>query len=112
MNARAFNSFVIKADTCIEFSTLLRYFHNQNALDHKAYNQNRQLNKGERMSFSVKVVASGVIALCLVLSAIFYIESILNPSMEALGDKFFGLAVALVFIIIILALAGVKIRLP
>jgi hypothetical protein len=60
---------------------------------------------------SIKVVASGVIALCLALSALLYLQSPLNPSMQSLGDKFFGLAVVLIFVVIILAVAGVKVRL-
>lgn len=64
------------------------------------------------MSSSIKVVATGVIALCLALSALFYMQSIVDPLMQGFGDKFFGLAVLLLFIIIILALAGVKIRFP
>ena len=64
------------------------------------------------MGASIKVVATGVIALCLVLSALLYIQSAVSPSMQGFGDKFFGLTVALIFIVIILALAGVKIKLP
>lgn len=64
------------------------------------------------MSATIKVAATGVIALCLVFSALLYIQSTVNPSMQGFGDKFFGLAVVLIFIVIISALAGVKIRFP
>ena len=64
------------------------------------------------MSSSIKVVATGVIALCLILSALFYTQSVVDSSMQGFGDRFFGLAVALIFIVTILALADVKIKLP
>lgn len=63
------------------------------------------------MSLNIKVVATGVIALCLALAAMFYLQSIIDPSLQGFGDKFFGFAVLLTFIVVILALAGVKVRL-
>lgn len=64
------------------------------------------------LAIGIKVVASGIIALCIMFAALFYMQSAVNPSMQGFGDKFFGLAASLVFIIILLALAGVKIKLP
>lgn len=63
------------------------------------------------MSIAVKVVAYGIIALCLAIAALFYMQSITIPSMQHFGNKFFGLAVVLIFVVIIFALAGIKIRL-
>ena len=64
------------------------------------------------MGMSIKVVASGIIALCLALSALLYLQSSAYPSMQSVGDKFFGLAVVLIFVVIILAVVGVKVKLP
>lgn len=64
------------------------------------------------MTIDVKVAATGVIALCLVLSALLVISSTANPSLEGVGDKFFGLAVALIAIVALLAILGVKVKFP
>lgn len=64
------------------------------------------------LSTSIKVVATGIIALCLALAAMFYLQSFLNPSMQGFGDKFFGFAVLLTFTVIVLALTGVRLKLP
>jgi hypothetical protein len=64
------------------------------------------------MSTNIKVVASGIIALCLALSALLYLQSLVNPSMQALGDRFFGLAVILILVVLVLAAVGVKVKLP
>ena len=64
------------------------------------------------MSATIKVAATGVIALCLALSALLYVQSAVDSTMQRFGDKFFGLAVALIFIVVILALVGVRIKLP
>ena len=63
------------------------------------------------MSLNIKVVATGVIALCLALAAMFYLQSLIDPSLQGFGDRFFGFAVLLTFIVVILALVGVKVRL-
>jgi len=60
----------------------------------------------------VAVAATGIIALCLVLSALLYFSSLANPTLEGFGDKFFGLSVVLIAIVLILAILGVKIRFP
>lgn len=64
------------------------------------------------MSIGIKVAATGVIALCLMLSALLYVQSAVNPWMQGFGDKFFWLAVALILSVVILAAAGVRIRFP
>jgi len=64
------------------------------------------------MSANIKVVASGIVALCLALSALLYLQSLVNPSMQAAGDRFFGLAVVLIIVVVVLAAIGVKIKLP
>jgi len=64
------------------------------------------------MNMSVKVVASGIIALCLVLSAMLYLQSLVNQLMQSLGDRFFGFAVVLILAVIVLAAVGVKVKFP
>lgn len=64
------------------------------------------------MSINIRVAATGIIALCLALSALLFISSAANPSLEGVADRFFGLAVVLVAIVVILSLAGIKIRIP
>lgn len=64
------------------------------------------------MSANIKVVATGVIALCLTLAAVFYLQSVMNPAMQGFGDKFFGFAILLTFTVIVLAVVGVRLKLP
>jgi len=62
------------------------------------------------MSLDIKVAATGIIALCLALSALLFLSSVASPSLQAMADRFFGLAVILIFVVIILALIGVKVK--
>jgi hypothetical protein len=64
------------------------------------------------MALDIKVVATGIIALCLALSAMFFASSIANPSLEGFGNRFFTLAVALIATVVLLAILGVKVKLP
>ena len=64
------------------------------------------------MTTSIKVAATGIVALCLALSAIFYLQSTINPQMQAFGDKFLGFAVVLVLLVTVLAFLGIKVKLP
>ena len=64
------------------------------------------------MTIDIKVTAVGVIALCLALSAILYITSAAEPSLQGVGDRFFGLGVLLTVTVIILGIVGTKIRFP
>jgi hypothetical protein len=64
------------------------------------------------MSIDIKVAATGVIALCLVLAAVLFISSSTTPGLQVVGDRFFGLAVILIFAVIILGIAGIKVKFP
>jgi hypothetical protein len=64
------------------------------------------------MALDVKVAATGIIALCLALAALLYMSGITNPSVQSMADRFFGLAVVLSFVVILLALVGIKVRFP
>ena len=64
------------------------------------------------MAIDIKVAATGVIALCLVLAAVLFISSSTTPSLQIIGDRFFGLAVILIVIIIVLGIAGIKVKFP
>lgn len=64
------------------------------------------------MTLDIKVAATGIIALCLALSAMLYVSSMANSSLQGLGDKFFGLAIILIAIVVVLAVLGVKVRFP
>lgn len=62
------------------------------------------------MPIDVKVAATGVIALCLTLSALLFISSAANTNLQGLGDRFFGLAVILIFVVVLLSIAGIKVK--
>jgi hypothetical protein len=62
------------------------------------------------LSFDIKVAASGIIALCLALSALLFMSSVANPSLQGTAVLFFGLAVVLIFVMVILGIVGIKIR--
>jgi hypothetical protein len=64
------------------------------------------------MGFDIRVAAAGIVALCLVLSAIMFLSSVTILTLEAVGRMFFGLAVMLIVCAILLALIGVKVRFP
>jgi len=64
------------------------------------------------MTMDIKVAATGVIALCLTLSALLYLSGVADPSLGGAGDRFFGLAVALIAIVVLLSIFGVKVKLP
>ena len=64
------------------------------------------------MAIDVKVAATGIIALCLVLSAVLFISSGINPSVEGVGDRFFVLAVVLIAVVVFLSAIGVKVKFP
>ena len=63
-------------------------------------------------SIDVKVAATGIIALCLVLSALLYLSSMANTSLAGIGDKFFGLALVLMAAVVLLSILGIKVRFP
>jgi hypothetical protein len=46
----------------------------------------------------------------LALSALLFVSSVANPSLQGTADRFFGLAVVLIFVLVILAVAGIKIK--
>jgi len=60
----------------------------------------------------IKVAATGIVALCLALSALLYLSSMANSSLQGLGDKFFGVAIVLIAVVVLLAVVGVKVRFP
>jgi len=64
------------------------------------------------MGIDVKVGATGIVALCLALSVLLFIASAANPSLEGIGDKFFGLAVVLILTVVLLAALGLKVKFP
>lgn len=64
------------------------------------------------MSANIKVAATGIVALCLVLSVVLYLSSFTNPSMYETGEKFFGLAVTLIIAILVLSIFGVRVKFP
>jgi hypothetical protein len=64
------------------------------------------------MSLDIKVAATGIIALCLALSALLYISSAADQGLQGTGDKFFALAAILILIVVVLAIAGIKVKLP
>lgn len=65
-----------------------------------------------KMAFDIKVAATGIVALCLALSAVLFISSAASPDLQGVGDKFFTLAVTLIFIVIVLTVVGVRIKFP
>lgn len=64
------------------------------------------------VNIGVKVAATGVIALCLVLAFLSFIfgSSFDNPTMYNVGNTFVNLAIALIAIFIVAAAMGIKIR--
>jgi hypothetical protein len=64
------------------------------------------------MGFDIKVAATGIVALCLVLSAMMFLSSISAPALAEMGRMFFGFAILLVIVVILLALFKVKVRFP
>lgn len=64
------------------------------------------------VNIGVKVAATGVIALCLVLAFLSFLfgSSFDNSTMYSAGNTFVTLAIALIAIFIIAAAMGVKIR--
>jgi hypothetical protein len=64
------------------------------------------------MGVDIKVIATGVVALCLVLSAMLSISGAMYPLLREAADRFFLLGVLLIAIVIVLALAGIKLKLP
>jgi hypothetical protein len=70
------------------------------------------LRRIKSLVIDAKVAATGIIALCLVLSAVLFISSGVNPSLEGVGDGFFTLAVVLIAVVVLLSAIGVKVRFP
>ena len=64
------------------------------------------------MAIDVNVTATGVVALCLALSAVLFISSAAEPSLQGVGDRFFGLAVIVMVAVVALGLIGTKVRFP
>ena len=64
------------------------------------------------MGFNIKVAATGIVALCLVLSTMLFLSSVNAPALEEMGRMFFAFAVLLVVGAIFLALFKVKVRFP
>jgi len=64
------------------------------------------------MAIDIKVAATGIIALCLALSALLFLSSMSHPSLQGSADRFFGLAVVLIAIVVIMSILGVKIKFP
>lgn len=64
------------------------------------------------MAIDVKVMATGVIALCLVLAATLSMSSAAYPAIKGTADQFFILSVLLIVAVIVLALAGIKVKFP
>jgi hypothetical protein len=66
----------------------------------------------DNTTISVKVMATGVIALCLVLAAILSLSSAAYPAMQDTANRFFDLAVLLIAAVVGLALVRIKIKMP
>ena len=64
------------------------------------------------MGFDVKVMATGVVALCLILSAMLTMSGTVYPVLREAADRFFLLGALLIVIVIVLAVVGIKVRLP
>lgn len=62
------------------------------------------------MSVNIKVATTGIIALCLTLSALLFMFGVTRQSIQDAADKFFGLAVILIVLVVALSFAGIKIR--
>lgn len=41
-----------------------------------------------------------------------FLSSMTNPSLQGVADRFFGLAVILITVVVILAIAGLKVKFP
>jgi hypothetical protein len=63
------------------------------------------------MGTEIKVVATGVIALCLALSAMLSMSSVAYQALHEDADRFLVLGVFLIAIVIVLSIVKVRVRL-